>query len=83
MYNVMNIQVPITIEQAEEVLHTFVKDYNGGFHPEDNGHEIVGPGGQMAFDKRNADHYNLIMGAVWYLLGDKIWDILMPEGLDD
>lgn len=73
----MNIQVPINPVQAEEVLRTFVKDYNGGFHPEDDGHEIVGPDGQPAFDKDNADRYNLINQAIWYLLGDKIWDILV------
>lgn len=75
MYSLEGFKVPTNPIEAEEILRRFDREFNGGFHPEDDGHSIVNSEGPV-FSYLDAELYNAINAALWRLLGEKIWDIL-------
>lgn len=83
MYNVMGLRKAETAAEAEELLRTFVKDFNGGFHPDDRGAEIMGPGGTPAFDAKNAEHYDNLNMSIWLHLGEDNIYAILDEGRND
>jgi len=77
MYDMIGLKVPTTPAEAEEMLRYFAKNFNGGFHPDDDGHSIVGPNGAPAFSYINAQIYNAINEAIWWQLGEaRIYEVL-------
>jgi hypothetical protein len=83
MYDVMKLQVPTSPAEAEELLRVFVKDYNGGFHPDDSGAEIVGPDGSPAFTEENAAHYDELNQGIWAQLSEDAIYSVLDEGRDE
>lgn len=75
MYSLEGLKVPTNPVEAEEMLRYFHKNFNGGFHPEDDGHQIVNADGPV-FSYLDAELYNKINEALWQQLGQHYWEIL-------